>query len=94
MQKETWNEKLVRILKLDEEKWTKDFILLLAKKTVGWLLMLAFYCVVGAALMYGMSLLPNMYIYEPVQLGWMVGAVAWAVVLGFNIYGSTPPKRR
>lgn len=94
MQKETWNEKLVRILKLDEEKWTREFILLLTKKTIGWLLMLVFYCIVGAALMYGMSLLPNMYIYEPVQLGWKVGAVAWAVVLGFNIYGSTPPKHR
>ena len=92
MQKETWIEKLVRRLGLDEEKWTREFILLLAKKTLGWLLMLVFYCIVGAALMYGMSLLPNMYIFEPVQLGWKVGAVAWAVVLGFNIYGSTPPK--
>jgi len=94
MQRETWIEKLVRMLKLDEEKWTREFILLLAKKTFGWLLMLAFYSIVGAALMYGMSLLPNMYIYEPVQLGWKVGAAAWAVVLGFNIYGSTPPKHR
>lgn len=92
MQRETWNEKLVRILKLDEEKWTKEFILLLTKKTIGWLLMLAFYCVVGAGLMYVLNLLPNVYILEPLQLGWKVGAVAWAVVLGFNIYGNMPIK--
>lgn len=92
MQKDTLLEKLVRRLGMDEEKWTKEFILLLAKKTIGWLLMLGFYCVVGAVLMYCMDRFTSWVIYEPVQLGWKVGAVAWAVVLGFNIYGSTPVK--
>lgn len=78
---------------MSKKKWDKEFVKELAKKTALWLLMLVAYCIIGAVVMYLMSLLPGMSIYEPVQLGWKVGAVAWAVVLGFNIYGNTPLKR-
>ena len=87
-----WVQKLLVRLTGDAEKWTEEFILLLGKKIIGWIAMLAFYCIVGAGLMFVMSLLPNMHIYKPVRLGAQVGAVAWAVVLGFNIYGNTPVK--
>ena len=92
MKKEKWTEALMDRLGMNKEKWTREFVLLLTKKTIGWLLMLAFYCVVGAVLMYCMDRYTSWVIYEPVQLGWKVGAVAWAVVLGYNIYGSTPVK--